>query len=177
MKSLWLGAALLLVPLSAGAQKLPEPGARVRVLIEKRTLAVGTLQSVAADSIIIVDAAGTERTLSRAQVRLERSLGKQGNFAKHFAITAGSIAVAGGLLSSLTWSECGNCFIAPQSRSEAFLWGLAAGGIIGVPLGVIAGLAIKVERWEPVRLPGAGGELNRAQPARNRFGVYAALVI
>ena len=174
MKSLLLGAALLFVSPPAVAQELPEPGTRVRALSEKRTLAIGTLQSVAADSITIVDAAGTERALSRADVRLERSLGKKGNFAKHFAITAGSIAVAGGLLSAMTWSECSDCFIAPDSRPEAFLWGLAAGGLIGVPLGVIAGLVIKVERWAPVALPGSGSESNAAQSGHNRFEVYAA---
>lgn len=174
MKLLVFAAALLWAPLPARAQELPEPGTRVRALIEKRTLAIGTLRSVAGDSIIIVDAAGTERALSRVHVRLERSLGKQGNFAKYFAITAGSIAVAGGLLSALTWNECLDCFIAPGSSEEAFLWGLAAGGLIGVPLGVIAGLTIKVERWTPVVLPGSGSELNRVQPARSRFGAYAA---
>lgn len=69
MKSLAFAAALLWVPLPALAQELPEPGTRVRVLNEKGTLAIGTLQSVAADSIRIVDAPGTQRAPSRADLR------------------------------------------------------------------------------------------------------------
>ena len=69
MKSLAFAAALLWVPLPALAQKLPEPGTRVRALSEKGTLAIGTLQSVAADSIRIVDAPGTQRAPSRADLR------------------------------------------------------------------------------------------------------------
>lgn len=174
MKSLVFATALLLVPLPAHTQEVPELGARVRALREKGTVAIGTLQSVTADSIRIVDAAGTEHALSRADLRLERSLGKQGNFGKHFAIATGGIAFAGALLSALTWNECPECWVHPESRPEAFVWGLAAGGLIGLPIGVIAGLAIKIERWTPVVLPGSGSELNRVQPARNRFGVYAA---
>lgn len=119
-------------------------------------------------------AAGTERPLSRADLRLERSLGKKGNFGKHFAIATGGIAVAGGLLSALTWNECPECWIHPESRPEAFVWGLAAGGLVGLPIGVSAGLAIKVERWTPVVLPGSGSESNAAQSGGKRFGVYAA---
>ena len=170
-------AVLLAAPLPGAAQDLAAPGARVRVIASDGSTSVGTLNELTADSIRIVDAAQRTLTLVRAGATVERSLGRRKNFWKHFAIGTVAVATGGALVSAFTWSECSSCWIYPESRAEAFAWGLAAGGVVGIPIGIIAGLAIKVERWEPLALPTHGSAAKWPATHTRSFTVTAAIPI
>ena len=152
-------AALLLSGTTALAQQHALDGARVRVLQKQHVAVTGLLRSISADSISVVDSAGKEHVLPRQDAALERSLGKHTKFWKHMGLTMGIAAGVGGLISAASWSECNDtgflaCFLEPESRSEAFAWGVAAGAVVGVPVGALLGAVVKVERWE--RVPVAG---------------------
>jgi hypothetical protein len=147
--------ALLLLTTQASAQDGPSEGTRVRIRQKDHPLRIGTLRSLSADSVSWLDSSGTQYVLARQNLELERSLGKRPRFWKHLGITMLGGAVAGGLISAMTWSECESteflgCLLVPESRGEAAGYGVLAGAAIGLPIGAIIGAAVKVERWEPV---------------------------
>ncbi|HEY0671150.1 MAG TPA: hypothetical protein VGD27_02730 [Longimicrobiales bacterium] len=148
---LFLTAALLLLTTSAFGQDVLPEGTRVRVKVEGRPPLIATLRTISADSIWLIDTGGQHRTLARQNAELERSLGKHTRFWHHFGVSIMVTALGGGLLSALTFDECDQCIVAPDSRGEAFVWGFVAGGAIGVPVGALMGALAKVERWEQVR--------------------------
>ena len=95
--------------------------------------------------------------MARIEV-FETSLGRQSNFGKYFGLTLAASSVVGVTIYALTWSPCTEtgwfaCWFEPDSRGEAFGWGLAGGAIIGLPLGVIIGSVVREERWNRVALP------------------------
>lgn len=143
-------AALLVLTPSAFAQEVLPEGTRVRVKVGGSPPLIATLRTISADSIWLIDADGKERSLARQNAELERSLGTHTRFWHHFGVSIMVTALGGGLLSALTFDECDQCIVAPDSRGEAFVWGFIAGGAIGVPIGVVLGALAKVERWEPV---------------------------
>jgi hypothetical protein len=92
---------------------------------------------------------------------IERSLGERRRFARNLAITTGVGAGAGGLISAISWSPCREtgflaCMLHPESRGDAFAWGFVGGAMLGLPVGIIIGLAEKSERWELVPRPSFG---------------------
>lgn len=152
---------LLAMPVAAPAQEArePQPGVRVRVT-HVRGQQIGTLRSVDGDSVRFTTIAGVDLALPAGEVALlEQSTGVHRQFWKHLAMVSGGLIAAGGVLGFATYEPCEStgfmsCFMAPGSRGEAMLLGGALGGIVGVPLGLLAGVAIQTERWAPVTAVG-----------------------
>jgi hypothetical protein len=155
-------------------QALPD-GARVRVTQKQQGRVIGMLRSMSRDSISMVDSAGKEYVLARQDIAMEQSRGRGTHFWKHFGLSILAAGSVGGLISAATWSECSSCWIYPESRAEAFGWGFLAGGAIGVPVGVIMGAVVKVERWEfvPLDAPVDGAQAPHA--GTQRFAVSLSL--
>jgi hypothetical protein len=156
MKLLPLILIGLLVTPELGIAQYPVPeGARIRVRQQPNLVWVGTLHALSADTVIFTDAQGQRYSLARQNIELERSIGRMQSFWKNFGLTVGGAAVAGGLVSAISWTECNDsgpfgCLLEPGSRGEAFGWGVIAGGLVGVPVGVLLGAVIKPERWVKV---------------------------
>lgn len=178
-------AVVMYCPLTVAAQAAAAPGDRIRLKSRDGAVRVGVLSALNSESIILRQAGGGQEIsipLSEA-TELERSLGSTRTFGSNFGLTVALSAATGGLLYGLTWSPCREtgflaCFLEPDSRTEAFAWGLAGGAIVGVPLGVITGLAIRREQWEPVPVPGIGGAGIVVVPiVGRRFGVVGSIAL
>lgn len=153
-----VSALVLALPAVAPAQA-PEPGARVRVTHTKGRQ-VGTLRSIGSDTIRFTTEAGVDFDLAASEVAaLEQSAGRHRQFLKHFVIATTALAATGGALGLATYEPCEStgflsCLMTPDSRSEAMVWGGILGGIVGIPVGLIAGVAMRTERWVPVAAVG-----------------------
>ncbi len=147
-------AAVLSLPLQVTAQ-IVEPGERVRVRSADGGFTQGVVSSVSQTFIIIrPEAGGPDLEVSVTEAsRIERHAPVR-RFGRNFGLTLAVSAVGGGLLNALTWSPPGDFLV--TSRSEAFTMGFVIGGAIGLPLGVIIGLAARSPGWEPLSLPGTG---------------------
>ena len=168
----WIAAVAVLwavVPTSATGQSELNPGDRIRVQERDGAVVTGTVTEVSADQVLLLTFL-REYSVSRDQIEsLDRSLGEKRNFAGNFALSVAGTAVVGGVLGAVTWSPCTEtgflaCFLYPESRTDAFGFGLAIGGIVGVPIGLIVGLASKHEVSEPISVPGPSGFALRIQP-------------
>jgi hypothetical protein len=150
-------AMSLTTPTLGFTQARASVGDRVRVQQSDGRVVVGTAERISPDEIVLGGS-----TLSFDGIEsIERSLGERRRFGRNLAITTGVAAGAGGLISAISWSPCREtgflaCMLHPESRSDAFAWGFVGGGILGLPLGIIIGLADKSERWEPVTRPSLG---------------------
>jgi hypothetical protein len=147
----------LSTPVSGVAQGGPAVGERVRVHRADGRVVIGTVERVSSEEVVVGDSALSVDGIES----IERSLGERRRFARNLAITTGVAAGAGGLISAISWSPCREtgflaCLLHPESRSDAFAWGFVGGGILGLPLGIIIGLAEKDERWEPIARPAVG---------------------
>ena len=150
-------AMALTAPTLGYAQARPTVGDRVRVQQADGRMVVGTVERVSPEEIVL---GGSTLSLDGIE-SIERSLGERRRFGRNLAITRGVAAGAGGLISAMSrrpGRETGflACMLHPESRSDAFAWGLVGGGIVGLPLGIIIGLGEKSERWEPVTRPSVG---------------------
>jgi hypothetical protein len=100
------------------------------------------------DSMIVTDQSGPRWLAVAEIVYMERSTRRYRRFARNFAMTTGGTAAAGGMLAALAWKEGG-------SRSGAFLAGAMIGAVLSAPAGVILGMAIRYDRWEPAVISGS----------------------
>lgn len=172
MKPLLLAllAAVALMPADARTQTSPQNDVRVRIARANGPRLVGTLRAHSVDSLTITDPAGGLLAIPRRDITgMETSLGRHRSFLRNFSIGVGATAAAGGLLGALTWSECTEtgflaCMMHPDSRMGAFGLGALVGGALGVPIGLIAGAAVKTERWAPMAVPGAAPERVSVRP-------------
>ena len=138
------------------AQVASDTGQRVRVHFGVKKQAVGVLESLGSESLMIRDTA-RHRTLliPRSDITLiERSLGKRRDFFGNFFVTfVGSMFTMGALM-AVTYSPCegglGECLYAPESREGAFMLGLGTGALVGTPLGFFVGATRLIERWTPL---------------------------
>jgi hypothetical protein len=150
-------AMTLLTPALGSAQTVPTVGDRIRVRQTDGRVTVGTVDRISADELVL---GGSALSMDGIE-SIERSLGERRRFARNLAITTGVAAGAGGLISAMSWSPCREtgflaCMLHPESRGDAFAWGFVGGGILGLPLGIIIGLAEKDERWEPIAKTAVG---------------------
>ncbi len=141
------------------AQDMPSRGERIRVRQVDGTVLTGRLLTLSPEMIQLSVGSDdvAEVPVARIEV-LETSLGRQRNFGKYFGLTVAVASFVGGTIYALAWSPCTEtgwfaCLFEPESRGEAFAWGLAGGAIIGLPLGLIIGSNVREERWSPVALP------------------------
>jgi hypothetical protein len=159
----FLLVALTAIPALGSAQSLPVQGERVRIAQWHGKAMTGSLAYVAPGEVgLLADRDGQEHVFPYSEIRgMETSSGRQRRFGKYFGIGLASTTVAVTTLSVVTWSPCEStgpfaCMLQPESRGQAFTWGLVLGAALGVPMGVVTGLAIKEERWHRVTLPGSG---------------------
>lgn len=151
-------ALVLAAPAAAPAQA-PQPGSRVRVT-HAQGRHVGTLRSIGSDTIRFTAETGARFGLATSEVTaLEQSAGRHRQFLRNFAIVTASIVATGGVVGFTTYEPCEStgflsCMMSPNSRSEAMVWGATLGGVVGIPVGLIAGAAMKTERWVPVAAVG-----------------------
>ncbi len=178
-----LAVLVILRPAGASAQLPLSLGERIRIRHSDGARRIGSLDSVSAEAVrlggLTVDRAVV---IARADIReIERSLGKDRNFDKHFGIAVASTAVAMSLVEGLTWSPCEakgftKCLLHPSSRIGAFGFGLAAGVVIGLPIGTILGLTLETERWERATLPGSSrANISLLPMFGPRFGVTGSI--
>ena len=149
------------LPLAVSGQRAPSLGDRVRLRSPDGANPVGVVTSVTPDSVEVRQLRGrTEVWYATADWdQLERSLGRERSFGKNFGITLGVSTGAIALISAIAWSPCTDtgfvaCDFYPLSRMRAFGYGMVGGALIGLPLGVIVGLAANSEKWEPISVPG-----------------------
>jgi hypothetical protein len=160
-RHLSLGALLLLglaTPAAAQAPPDLEPGSRVRVVDRQGHETVGTLFLATSDSLVVGTNQGSRRRAIDVSsvTALQVSQGQYRRVAKTTLVTMGASALVFGLISAASYEPCqGWCILTPDSRGEAFGWGLAGGAAIGLPVGLIVGLAVKHDRWANVPLPGS----------------------
>lgn len=166
MKAQWIALTWLALSVPTAVHAQPaEAGGRVRVGMTEGARLVGRLVEITPSELVLtgyrlrgrrgaqpglrlVD--GNVR-IARGRVRtLERSLGDRRRFVRNFLITTGVGALALGTVSAAT-SHCtgqDDCI----EGSGAFIVGSIAGGIISAPIGLIVGLAVHSERWEPATI-------------------------
>ena len=170
------------LPSYGSAQAVPSPGDRIRIKQVDGTILTGTLANVSTETVqLAVDPLGgtIEVPVERIDL-LETSLGQQRNFGKNFGVTVAVAAAVGGTITALTWSPCSTAcpFLGPESRGEAFGWGLAGGAIIGLPIGVLVGLLRRSERWNPAGWPGSGRRRLVLRPVLgSRIGFAASVSV
>jgi hypothetical protein len=154
------------VPLAAqnAATSTPAPGARIRVTVDGAPAPiVGSLLAATADSIAytfpvpggLANTSDTATVARRSIRRLEVSTGRH----RHVRHSVGwgilGAGTAGGVIGAASYSPCTEtgflaCFMEPRSRTEAAVWGVALGGILGSGAGLIAGLLHRSEDWRSV---------------------------
>jgi hypothetical protein len=153
----------LATPTPGWAQVAADSGQRVRVHYGARKQAIGILESLAGERLMIRDTARhRDVVIPRSDITLiERSLGHHRNFWESFLVTFVASTFTVGALMALTYSPCegdfAGCLFAPESTDQAFVFGLAGGAVLGLPLGLLVGAARKTERWAPLTLPSASG--------------------
>ena len=156
----FLMTLVVVLPSDGSSQAVPSLGHRIRIKQVDGTVLTGRLALPLSPETIQLWIGSddlAEIPLARIEV-LETSLGRQRNFGKYFGLTVAVVSLVGGTIYALTWSPCTEtgwfaCFVKPDSRGEAFGWGLAGGAIIGVPLGLIIGSVVREERWNRGALP------------------------
>jgi len=158
-----VAALLWIAPAALSAQGPLRPGDRVRVTQADGSEVTGTVQYVRDGDIRLLTVSQADRLLPSEGIRsVERSLGRERNFVENFVLSVVGGAAVGGLLGAVTWTPCNDtgfmaCFLHPSSRSEAFGFGMIVGGTLGVPIGLVLGLADRDDIWEPVTVPGPDG--------------------
>ena len=165
----------MFLPAYGSAQPTPSEGERVRIHQVNGTVVTGTVQAVSPQAVrLLGTTGGAEWEIAQDQIRqIERSLGLHRKFWRNFGITVAVSAVGFGALAAVSWSPCTpteffGCGMHESSRGEAFQVGLVGGAIIGVPIGLIVGLAVKKERWEPLSLSGQGQDRFSIRPILGR---------
>lgn len=165
----------MILPAHGSGQSVLSPGELVRIHPLNGPVVTGIVQVASPQAIrLLGKAGGTEFVIPQDEIgQIERSLGRHRKFGRNFAVTVVASAVGIGAISAISWSPCTDtglfgCIMDPNSRGDAFSLGLAGGAIIGLPIGIIVGLAVKHERWERLSLPRQGQAALSIQPILGR---------
>lgn len=153
MKSLWIVLASIATLLPGCLEAQAAPG-DLRVHQIDGTVVTGSLIELTPSFVRLMDQ-GVVIDIERSRIRaVERSLGKRGSFAKNFIVSIGAGALLVGGLASLSCDcSAGDYGFGPGDRRSWFAVGAMVGGIIAVPIGVIAGIASQRDPWETIALP------------------------
>ena len=182
--------AVLGSPLAGQVPSTLTPGARVRVTSNGGNHVVGVVDSIAEGRFFLHSGRVGSAYSDTSLARLEVSAGSHRRIGRSVLVTTLISAGALGIIASATYEPCSPtrpqttdvygafvwalaegivCSMPPNSRGEAFTWGAAAGAVVGVPLGLIIGLAWKHDRWEDViaGAPDAPKAALRLMPTRD----------
>ena len=177
--------ALSIVPLLLGAQSGQTidrlaPGSRVRITAPGKPARPATLIVRRPDTLLVRwdDSIGSEPVPLADISRLDVSLGQHRSVRRNAGIGALIGVVGGAILGAATYSPCTDtgllaCYMEPDSRGQAAVYGGAAGGALGVVVGALTGLP-KRERWEPVTTSAARAAMSIA-PSERGVAVRVAL--
>jgi hypothetical protein len=165
-----IGLLIAASPLDAQAVR---PGQRVRLHTVDGESARGTLMEITPGEYRLRDDA-TEMSLDRGLViGIDRSLGEQRQFWKHLGITVAVGSLGLGTYAAI--ADDGSCTDGPfgcMSAGGSLVLGAIVGGIYSLPIGLVLGLVIHSERWEPVPLPASASLLVKPMGAgRVAYGV------
>jgi hypothetical protein len=109
---------------------------------------------------------------------LDRSLGERRRFGRNFLITTGVSALALGILAAATDAEtCNDAPFGCLDAGGSFIVGSIFGGIVGAPIGLIVGLAVRSERWEPVTLTPSEGTSLTLMPGAERVSLGVSVPV
>lgn len=142
-------AALLSVAPVAQAQTGPDPAPRVRVTLDDGTRVTGELVAVDSTSLeLVVESSGSRLRLARSGLAgVDRSLGVETSPTRYLGKTTLWMGLAGGALLATDFGLYG--------AGVGFL----SGATLGIPVGLVVGIAKRDEVWEPV-------DLRRSSPLR-----------
>ncbi len=147
--------AILFLAYPTHAQSI---GDRMRITSQHGEEIIGQIKSLDNASLTILTDYSRELSIAYADmVQLERSLGRRSHYKKGAAIGSG-IGASVGLLGVIT-SECHGVGLYGHDDGLYDCEILAAAGIVilsgvGALLGLIAGAAIRTERWGSLDIPG-----------------------
>ncbi len=167
-----LGWALCIVPVVAAAQSA-EIGERIRIRTTDGERVTATLIGITPSSVQIENDRGERRVLREHVSTVERSLGERRRFGRNFLITTAVGALALGTVSLFLDNDtCNDQPLGCLDAGGAFITGALVGGVVSVPIGVIVGLSVRGEQWEPVNWPGDTSSTRSSIPAaRVVFGL------
>lgn len=158
----------------------------VRVTLRDGAYVTGRMAGWDGGTLEVFDArTGAPRVLDRGAVeRIEISRGRSRNFGKHFGISVLGASVLGGVVGAAAYEPCESteflgCFLAPESRGEAFGWGAALGAAVGVPIGIVLGLTIEKEDWAEYSPEQGAVSAVRVHPVvlGERFGLRGSVTL
>jgi hypothetical protein len=77
----------------------------------------------------------------------------ESHFVRNFAVSIGAGALVFGTWAAAVYEPCASdCWLSPDDRADAFAFGAVIGAVVAIPVGVIAGIASRSERWEAIPL-------------------------
>jgi hypothetical protein len=180
MRSVWIVLMCIasIAPTRLDAQAVL--GDRLRVEHTDGLVVTGTLVRMTPGALQLKDDRAV-LVVPQSQIRaLERSLGGGGSFARNFAFAVGAGALLGGAYAALSFDRPAgeDCMFCPYSRDGAFDVGALVGAIVAVPIGVIAGIGSRTERWRTIALaPTVGLGAWPVADARGGVGLYVRLPV
>jgi hypothetical protein len=134
------------------------PGARVRVTTSGSGRQIGTVVAHRGDTLLVrwPEFANAVAVPLDGVSRLEVSTGRHRRVVKGLMLGTAIGGVTGVLIGAASYEPCDStefmgCFLGPTSRGESAAVVGVAGGVLGLVVGSLAGLA-RHERWKPVSL-------------------------
>ncbi len=154
---------MFVLPSDGSAQAVPSPGDRIRIKQVDGTVLVGALAAWSEETIqLSVDSSRVEVPVARIEV-LETSLGRDVS-PKILGISMAAASVVGATIGAIAWKPCTFLCFSPfesEHRSTAVLAGFGLGALGGL----LVGLFIRPERWNPVSLPAPAASRLTIRPA------------
>jgi hypothetical protein len=182
-------SALLMyaTPLDAQIPDSIPAGARLRITDSSGRTITGNL--VASDTVVVLRSPERRRSFSvpMADVqRVEVSVGEQRDMFRYTFFTSAISAGALGTWAAATWEPCApksgnllNCKWASDSRSDEFLVGAAVGAVLGVPVGLLLGIAMVQDVWRDLAIgsPAVPKPSLGVTPTPGGIGVAASIAV
>lgn len=155
--TVWLIVIALAVPVAVaddtgGSVQMLTSGDRVRVeVVGRRKTLRATVESVTADEIVLrpQDAAGPLRVDLAQLESLDVARGRRSHWLKGAVIGLGTGTLLFGLAGGTICGTYGDNTGCPFDWNLGRLFGLI-GGVVTTPVGALAGLAFRTDRWERV---------------------------
>lgn len=134
-----------------------KPGSRVRIHSLDGVVWIGTLMSIDSELARLTRGGGDLLSIQHARIeRIQVSIGRERTVASTMLKVGGALTLFGGVFGAISYRPCVpqnflDCYLSPNSRGAAFLFGGAAGGVVGLPLGLLIGLH-KRDIWRDAKI-------------------------